>query len=53
MLNALRSAYFNSSRPSGPTITVLSGLGRSGKTQISLKFALEYEEKYVSLMVVV
>jgi Holliday junction resolvasome RuvABC ATP-dependent DNA helicase subunit len=27
-----------------PTITVLSGLGGSGKTQMALKFALEFEE---------
>ena len=27
-----------------PAITVLSGLGGSGKTQTALKFALEFEE---------
>jgi Holliday junction resolvasome RuvABC ATP-dependent DNA helicase subunit len=27
-----------------PAITVLSGLGGSGKTQIALRFALDYEE---------
>jgi signal recognition particle GTPase len=29
----------------GPTISVLAGLGGSGKTQTSLKFALEYERR--------
>ena len=30
-----------------PAITVLSGLGGSGKTQTALKFALEFETRYV------
>jgi Holliday junction resolvasome RuvABC ATP-dependent DNA helicase subunit len=29
-----------------PAITVLSGLGGSGKTQTALKFALEFETRY-------
>ena len=30
-----------------PAISVLYGLGGAGKTQTALKFALEFEEKYV------
>jgi signal recognition particle GTPase len=30
-----------------PAITVLSGLGGSGKTQTALKFALEFETRHV------
>ncbi|PVF91282.1 hypothetical protein CPB86DRAFT_745811 [Serendipita vermifera] len=47
-LNALRLAHIHqgSSQLDGPIISVLAGLGGSGKTQISLKFALEYAEKY-------
>ena len=37
-----RSAYLTT-----PAITVLSGLGGSGKTQTALKFALEFETRYV------
>lgn len=32
-----------------PAITILSGLGGSGKTQTALKFALEFESKYVHI----
>jgi hypothetical protein len=39
------------SRSDSPTISVLAGLGGSGKTQISLKFALDYEERYVSRII--
>ncbi|PVF94410.1 hypothetical protein CPB86DRAFT_818000, partial [Serendipita vermifera] len=48
VLLALRSAHLHDSPSQSdiPTISVLTGLGGSGKTQISLKFALEYEEKY-------
>ncbi|PVF99685.1 hypothetical protein CPB86DRAFT_689347, partial [Serendipita vermifera] len=47
-LAALRLAHFHDSPSQSdiPTISVLTGLGGFGKTQISLKFALEYEEKY-------
>ncbi|PVF92564.1 hypothetical protein CPB86DRAFT_684799, partial [Serendipita vermifera] len=47
VLDALRLAHLHgSSQLDGPTISVLAGLGGSGKTQISLKFALEYEKRY-------
>jgi signal recognition particle GTPase len=32
-------------------ITVLSGLGGAGKTQTALKFALEFEKKWVNFMI--
>jgi hypothetical protein len=48
VLKALHSAHFDHPqlRSDGPIISVLAGLGGSGKTQISLKFALDYEERY-------
>ena len=49
ILEAMRQTHFGD-RPSGsdmPVITVLTGLGGSGKTQIALKFALDFEEKCV------
>ncbi|PVF94411.1 hypothetical protein CPB86DRAFT_740622 [Serendipita vermifera] len=47
ILSALRSTHLHDSPSQSdvPIISVLTGLGGSGKTQISLKFALEYEEK--------
>lgn len=30
----------------GPNISVLSGMGGAGKTQVALKFAAEYEKRY-------
>jgi signal recognition particle GTPase len=49
ILDALRSAHVNNSpsQMDTPTISVLAGLGGAGKTQTSLKFALDYEERYV------
>jgi hypothetical protein len=47
ILEAMRQTHF-CHRTSGsgiPAITVLTGLGGSGKTQIALKFAEEYEKK--------
>ncbi|PVF94427.1 hypothetical protein CPB86DRAFT_833403 [Serendipita vermifera] len=48
ILDALRSThlYDSPSQSDIPTISVLTGIGGSGKTQISLKFAREYEEIY-------
>jgi hypothetical protein len=53
ILGALNSAHVDgsSSLLDGPTISVLAGLGGSGKTQTSLKFALEYEGRYVYRMI--
>jgi hypothetical protein len=49
ILEAMRQTHFGD-RPSGsdmPAISVLTGLGGSGKTQIALKFALHFEERHV------
>ena len=49
ILDALRTTQFGS-RPlelNKPAVSVLMGLGGSGKTQIALKFALEYEGRCV------
>ncbi|PVF94730.1 hypothetical protein CPB86DRAFT_740055 [Serendipita vermifera] len=48
ILEAMRRIHFESALPRGttPRVTVLTGLGGSGKTQIALKFALEFEERY-------
>ncbi|CAG8607627.1 5764_t:CDS:2, partial [Acaulospora colombiana] len=48
ILVAMRRAHFEdiSTRRYTPLITVLTGLGGAGKTQVALKFASEYEEKY-------
>ncbi|PVF92053.1 TPR-like protein [Serendipita vermifera] len=48
ILEAMRRTHFESTvlRQNTPKITVLTGLGGSGKTQIALKFASEFEEKY-------
>ena len=51
ILNAMRNTHFrNSSLQRTPIITVLTGLGGSGKTQIALRFASEFEIKWVSLL---
>ncbi|PVF99242.1 TPR-like protein [Serendipita vermifera] len=48
ILEAMRTTHFEttSTRHNAPRVTVLTGLGGSGKTQIALKFASEFEEKY-------
>ncbi|PVF92082.1 hypothetical protein CPB86DRAFT_239737, partial [Serendipita vermifera] len=48
ILAAMRTTHFEgtSTRQNTPRLTVLTGLGGSGKTQIALKFASEFEEKY-------
>jgi hypothetical protein len=55
VLDSLLSAHIKDSplRSDGPAISALAGLGGSGKTQISLKFALDYEERYVSRSILV
>jgi hypothetical protein len=47
ILEAMRHTHFEdlSSRRNMPKVTVLTGLGGSGKTQIALKFASEFEER--------
>ncbi|PVF91547.1 hypothetical protein CPB86DRAFT_830534 [Serendipita vermifera] len=49
ILRAMRQIHFDdtSSTRQAPLITVLTGLGGSGKTQISLKFASEFEQRYL------
>jgi signal recognition particle GTPase len=47
ILSAMRHTHLTqrSTTSNNPAITVLHGLGGSGKTQTALKFALEFEEK--------
>jgi hypothetical protein len=47
ILSAMHHTHFDntSSRRHAPTVTILTGLGGSGKTQISLKFASDFEER--------
>lgn len=47
ILDKLRETHFSEHPHQGPAISVLSGLGGSGKTQTALKFALEFETRYV------
>jgi adenylylsulfate kinase-like enzyme len=44
----MRQIHFGDapSRRAQPKVSVLTGLGGSGKTQIALKFASEFEERY-------
>ena len=46
ILRSMRRTHITNRDPNlrTPAITVLSGLGGSGKTQTALKFALEFEE---------
>lgn len=48
ILANMRKTHFTNRPTEGqdPTITVLTGLGGSGKTQIALKFVAEYESRY-------
>jgi adenylylsulfate kinase-like enzyme len=48
ILDAMRYTHFEdaSSLRTQPKLSVLTGLGGSGKTQIALKFASEFEERY-------
>jgi Holliday junction resolvasome RuvABC ATP-dependent DNA helicase subunit len=52
ILEAMRQRHFakRSGKTRMPAITVLSGLGGSGKTQIALKFADEFEAKFVHVI---
>jgi Holliday junction resolvasome RuvABC ATP-dependent DNA helicase subunit len=47
VLDTLRTTYLHDSpsQSDSPIITVLAGLDGSGKSQIALKFASEYEQK--------
>ncbi|CAG8607665.1 5766_t:CDS:2, partial [Acaulospora colombiana] len=49
ILEVMRSTHFGSAPASQttPRVTVLTGLGGSGKTQIALKFASEFEQKCI------
>ncbi|PVF99233.1 hypothetical protein CPB86DRAFT_814029 [Serendipita vermifera] len=47
ILEAMRRTHFESTSQTTPRVTVLTRLGGSGKTQIALKFASEFEEKYL------
>jgi len=52
ILEAMRQTHLGD-RPAGsdlPAITVLTGLGGTGKTQIALKFALYFEERCVCIV---
>jgi signal recognition particle GTPase len=46
ILDAMKQTHIenHSMDPSLPAITVLMGLGGSGKTQTALRFALDFEE---------
>lgn len=45
ILEAMHRAHFENHQAGQQVITVLSGIGGLGKTQIALKFALEVEER--------
>ncbi|KAG8811474.1 hypothetical protein FRC17_002432, partial [Serendipita sp. 399] len=50
ILTSMRNTHFDNNKPSfrrdGPTITVLTAMGGSGKTQIAVKFASMFEERF-------
>jgi signal recognition particle GTPase len=53
VLEAMGQTHLDN-RPTNPkeaAISVLYGLGGAGKTQTALKFALEFEEKWVKLCI--
>jgi adenylylsulfate kinase-like enzyme len=52
ILEAMRHTHFGdaSSLCTQPKVSVLTGLGGSGKTQIALKFASEFEKRYGYVM---
>lgn len=53
ILGSMRQYHLNeASESNSPRITVLSGLGGSGKTQTALKFARQFEEKYATFTIV-
>lgn len=44
ILEAMQDAHFNNHHVQIQMITILSGIGGLGKTQLALKFALKFEE---------
>jgi Holliday junction resolvasome RuvABC ATP-dependent DNA helicase subunit len=50
ILDHLHETHISNPKPQGdhPIISVLTGLGGSGKTQIALRFAKQFETRYLS-----